>query len=129
MDKEVCYLVVTAFAVVTTFGGSVIYPALAQRSTNGNMTSAMVESARLHLKLADQALMNGNTKAAVDQLNLADLQLSMSNMKAAGTLNQTQEMQFMKGGRVAGISASNIKAAPDFCIFDNEGKLECRYPR
>jgi len=53
----------------------------------------------------------------------------MSNMKAAGTLNETQAMQFLKGSGAGGASASNMKAAPEFCIFDNEGKLQCHFPR
>jgi hypothetical protein len=87
----------------------------------------MIASAILHLKLADQAIMNGNTKAAFNQLNLAQLQLSISDMKTAGTLNETQAMDFMNGG--GGAVASSMKVASDFCIIDNDGKLQCRFPR
>jgi hypothetical protein len=70
---------------------------------------------------------NGNTKEASNQLNLAQLQLSMSDMKAAGTLNETQALDFMKGGTRGGAAAANMKVVSDFCIID--GKLQCRFPR
>jgi hypothetical protein len=50
-------------------------------------------------------------------------------MKAAGTLNETQAMDFMKGGTRGGAAAANMKVVSDFCIIDNDGKLQCRFPR
>jgi hypothetical protein len=80
--------------------------------------------------IADQAIMNGNTKAVFNHLNLVQLQLSMSDMKTAGTLNETQAMDFMKGGGGVGTAAtSNMKVASDFYIIYNDGKLQCRFPR
>jgi hypothetical protein len=108
--------------------------AMAQRSdiqgTNANMTSAMVESARLHLSDADKALKSGNTTKASEQLTLAQLQISMMDMKTMMRLNQTQAMAFMKGMTVAGgmISPKDIKMVPDNCIILNGGVLECHDP-
>ena len=108
--------------------------AMAQRSdiqgTNANMTSAMVELARLHLSDADKALKSGNTTKASEQLTLAQLQISMMDMKTMTRLNQTQAMAFMKGMTVAGgmISPKDIKMVPDNCIILNGGVLECRDP-
>jgi hypothetical protein len=54
----------------------------------------------------------------------------MSDMKTAGTLNETQAMDFMKGGtRGGGAAAANMKVVSDFCIIDSDGKLQCRFPR
>ena len=108
--------------------------AMAQRSdiqgTNANMTSAMVELARLHLSNADKALKSGNTTKASEQLTLAQLQISMMDMKTMMRLNQTQAMAFMKGMTVTGgmISPKDIKMVPDNCIILNGGVLECRDP-
>src|SRR6266496_303424 len=112
------YFIVAALALMTTMDRLTIYPVSAQTNGNNsnNMTSAMMASASLHLKLADQAIMNGNTKAAFNQLNLAQLQLSMSDMKTAGMLNETQAMGFMKGGG-GGAGTSNMKVASDLCII------------
>jgi hypothetical protein len=126
------YLTIPFLIVMATMHGFTIYPVSAQTTkTSSNMTSAMMASASLHLKLADQAIKNGNTKEAFNQLNLAQLQLSMSEMRAAGTLNETQAMDFMKGGTRGGggAAAANMKVVSDFCIIDNDGKLQCRFPR
>lgn len=40
------------------------------------MTTPMMESASFHLKVADRLLMNGNTETAIDQVNLAEIQLA-----------------------------------------------------
>jgi hypothetical protein len=127
MDKIVSgiYLIVAMLVLIVTMS---IYPVSAQTNgTSNNMTSSEMASARLHLKLADQAIMKGDTKEAFTQLNLAQLQLSMTELKSAGTLNGTQAMVFMKVG--GGAVAPNAKVTSDHCIMDNEGKLECRYPR
>lgn len=55
-------------------------PVSAQVSNSINMTSLMVDSVSFHLKTADELLMNGDTAAALDQINLAELQLSLLNM-------------------------------------------------
>jgi hypothetical protein len=125
-------LIVTQTTAASTFA---THFAMAQRSdiqdTNANMTSAMVELARLHLSDADKALKSGNTTKAGEQLTLAQLQISMMNMKTMMTLNQTQAMSFMKGMTVTGggmISPKDIKMVPDNCIILNGGVLECRDP-
>jgi Tfp pilus assembly protein PilX len=69
------YLTILLVIVMTTMHGFTIYPVSAQTTKNSsNMTSAMMASASLHLKLANQAINNGNTKEASNQLNLAQLQ-------------------------------------------------------
>ncbi|MGA9842198.1 MAG: hypothetical protein WBQ25_07775 [Nitrososphaeraceae archaeon] len=90
-----------------------------------NMTSVMTDLARIHLKAADKALMNGNTPGALTQLNLAQLQLAMMNMKAMDTMNEQQAMQFMKGGGAAGgLMFSEI---PDICVIAGGGTFHCLY--
>jgi hypothetical protein len=130
MDKIASgiYLIVAMLVLIITMNMFAIYPVSAQTNgTSNNMTSSEMASTRLHLKLADQAIMKGDTNAAFTQLNLAQLQLSMTELKSAGTLNGTQAMVFMKVGGEA--AAPNAKVTSDLCIIDNEGKLECRYPR
>ena len=70
------------------------YPVWAQQTnTNStNMTSIMMESTRLHLNAASNALMNGNTKAASDQMTMAQMQLSMLHMKSMGTMIEMQAL-------------------------------------
>jgi hypothetical protein len=57
--------------------GLVIIRSLAQTSPtsvgNMNMTVPMMESASFHLKAADRLLMDGNTDATLDQVNLAEI--------------------------------------------------------
>jgi len=78
-----------------------VYPVSAQMNNSNNninknsMNFAMGELAKLHLMIADQALKNGNTTAAFNQMNLAYLQLAMLGMKDMGKLNETQVMKFM----------------------------------
>ena len=95
-------------------------PVLAQTNTNGNMTGPMMDSARFHLRAADELLMEGDTKAAVDQINLAELQLSLLNMGSQETtMNQTQVMEFVVGG-----SLSSMKMAAN-CIIDIQAMVRC----
>jgi hypothetical protein len=112
------------FSIAAT--DSAIYPVSAQtnnsNTNNRNMMLAMSELAKLHLMVADQALMQGNTTAAFNQMNLAYLQLAMLGMKDMATLNETQAMKFIQGtGKV-----SNNKMVPDNCIIIQGGVLACR---
>ena len=88
---------------------------------NNSMNFAMGELAKLHLMIADQALKNGNTTAAFNQMNLAYLQLAMLGMKDMGTLNETQAMKFMQGGG----KALDTKMVPENCIIIQGGVLAC----
>jgi len=46
--------------------------------------------------------MDGNTEAALDQINLAEIQLSLLNMDSQETsINQTQVMEFVIGGSLS----------------------------
>ena len=66
------------------------------------MTAPMMESASFHLRTANRLLMDGNTEAALDQINLAEIQLSLLNMDSQETLiNQTQVMEFVIGGSLS----------------------------
>ena len=75
-------------AVITTEidGGKfvIVRSALAQTASTSsgsmNMTTPMMESASFHLRTADRLLMDGNTDAALNQINLAEIQLSLLNM-------------------------------------------------
>jgi hypothetical protein len=93
-------------------------PAFAQAGEN--MTSPMIESTRFHLKAADGLLIEGNTAAALDQINLAEIQLSLLNMGSQETtLNQTGAMEFIIGG-----SLSSMKMAAN-CIIDSQAMVSC----
>ncbi len=79
----------------------IIHPTMAQTSptSSGNMTAPMMESASFHLRAADRLLMDGNTDAARNQINLAEIQLSLLNMGPQETsTNQTQAVGFVIGG-------------------------------
>jgi hypothetical protein len=92
-------------------------------TSNGNMTSVMVNLARFHLKAAESALANGNNTAALNQLTLAQLQVLMLGMKPMGTVNMAQAMQLIKG---TGGVTSETSSVPDNCIILKGGVLECR---
>jgi hypothetical protein len=95
-------------------------PVLAQTNTNVNMTGPMMDSARFHLRAADELLTRGDTKAAADQVNLAGIQLSLLNMDSqVTTINQTHAMEFVVGG-----SLSSMKMATN-CIIDNQAMVRC----
>jgi ABC-type taurine transport system substrate-binding protein len=102
----------------------IVRSALAQTAStssgNMNMTTPMMESASFHLMAADRLLMDGNTDAALDQVNLAEIQLSLLNMGPQETsINQTQAMEFVIGG-----SLSSMKMAAN-CIIDNQAMVSC----
>ena len=66
------------------------------------MTAPMMESASFHLRTANRLLMDGNTEAALDQINLAEIQLSLLNMDSQETsTDQTQAMEFIIGGSLS----------------------------
>ena len=113
----------------------VIYPVSAQMNNNNNLTKttmdlAMSELARIHLMAANDALMKGNTTAAFSQMNLANLQLSMLDMKDMGRMNETQMMRFMQSGAEQSSSPSSSSAdkmmVPENCIIIQGGVLQCR---
>ena len=120
--------VVLISVLVTTIpqNGSVYRVSAQMNNSNNNinknsMNFAMGELAKLHLMVADQALKNGNTTAAFNQMNLAYLQLAMLGMKDMGTLNETQAMKFMQGGG----KALDTKMVPENCIIIQGGVLAC----
>jgi hypothetical protein len=86
----------------------------------GNMTAPMMESTSFHLRAADRLLMEGNTDAALDQINLAEIQLSLLNMDSQETsTDQTQAMEFIIGG-----SLSSMRMAAN-CIIDIQAMVRC----
>jgi hypothetical protein len=86
----------------------------------GNMTAPMMESTSFHLRAADRLLMEGNTDAALDQINLAEIQLSLLNMDSQETsIDQTQAMEFIIGG-----SLSSMRMAAN-CIIDIQAMVRC----
>jgi hypothetical protein len=120
-------LVLISVLVTTIPQNGSVYPVSAQmnnsNNTNNNnsMNFAMGELAKLHLMIADQALKNGNTTAAFNQMNLAYLQLAMLGMKDMGGLNETQAMKFMQGGG----KVLDTKMVPENCIIIQGGVLAC----
>src|SRR5919199_5287802 len=133
-------VVLVLLAITSTYTNRVvIYPVSAQidnnSSNNNNVTKstmdlAMSELARIHLMAANDALMKGNTTAAFSQMNLANLQLSMLEMKDMGRMNETQMMKFMQSGAEQSSSPSSSSASkmmvPENCIIIQGGVLQCR---
>jgi hypothetical protein len=131
-QNSMVYLSITAVlllgvvVVITTEidGGEfvIVRSALAQTAStsSGNMTAPMMESASFHLRAADRLLTDGNTDAALDQINLAEIQLSLLNMGPQETsTNQTQAMEFIIGG-----SLSSMRMEAN-CIIDNQAMVHC----
>ncbi len=117
--------IIAAFWLVVVASSFSIYAVYAQTNSN-NMSSSMIESARMHIRAADKALASGNATGALDQVNFAQMQLSMMGMKNMGTMNEQQVKEFMKGG---GSSASNMDSLPQDCLFGDDGMLQCRFPK
>jgi ABC-type transporter MlaC component len=114
--------ILQALTLAMTIISFTIYPVYAQTSGGSNMSSSMIESARMHIRAADKALASGNATGALDQVNFAQMQLSMMGMKNMGTMNEQQVKEFMKGGA----SRPNMNAVPENCIVLNGGVLRCR---
>jgi DNA-binding protein Fis len=114
------FLICFVISVLNSEFTAIIYPATAQTTDTENMTAPMMESARFHLKAADELLMKGDTTAALDQINLAEIQLSLLNMGFQETsMNQTQAMEFIIGG-----SLSSMRMAAN-CIIDSQAMIRC----
>lgn len=114
------FLICFVISVLNSEFTAIIYPAIAQTTDTENMTAPMMESARFHLKAADELLMKGDTTAALDQINLAEIQLSLLNMDFQETsMNQTQAMEFIIGG-----SLSSMRMAAN-CIIDSQAMVLC----
>lgn len=97
---------------------AVIPQAVTQTTSAGNITTPMLESARFHLKAADALLINGDRTAALSQINLAEIQLSLLNMSSHGTsMNPTQAIEF-----ITGVSSTRMGAN---CIIDNQAMVRC----
>ncbi len=129
--------IIAAFWFVVVASSFSIYAVYAQTNSS-NMSSSMIESARMHIRAADKALASGNATGALDQVNFAQMQLSMMGMKNMGTMNEQQVKEFMKGGgsgnsstssRGGGASAPNMDSLPEDCLFGDDGMLQCRFPR
>ena len=114
------FLICFVISVLNSEFTAIIYPATAQTTDTQNMTAPMMESARFHLKAANELLMKGDTTAALDQINLAEIQLSLLNMGFQETsMNQTQAMEFIIGG-----SLSSMRMAAN-CIIDSQAMVLC----
>ena len=114
------FLICFVISVLNSEFTGIFYLATAQTTDTENMTAPMMESARFHLKAADELLMKGDTTAALDQINLAEIQLSLLNMGFQETsMNQTQAMEFIIGG-----SLSSMRMAAN-CIIDSQAMVRC----
>lgn len=114
------FLICFVISVLNSEFTAIIYPVTAQTTDTQNMTAPMMESARFHLKAADELLTEGNTEDALDQINLAEIQLSLLNMGSQEiSMNQTQAIEFITGG-----SLSSMKMAAN-CIIDNQAMVHC----
>ena len=114
------FLICFVISVLNSEFTAIFYLATAQTTDTENMTAPMMESARFHLKAADELLMKGDTTAALDQINLAEIQLSLLNMDFQETsMNQTQAMEFIIGG-----SLSSMRMAAN-CIIDSQAMVRC----
>ena len=74
----------------------------------------MMESVRMHLMAADNAMSAGNVSAALEQMNMARMQISVMGMKNMGVMNHSQAMQFMEG------NPTSVKVVPKNCIILND---------
>lgn len=114
------FLICFVISVLNSEFTAIFYLATAQTTDTENMTAPMMESARFHLKAADELLMKGDSTAALDQINLAEIQLSLLNMDFQETsMNQTQVMEFIIGG-----SLSSMRMAAN-CIIDSQAMVFC----
>ena len=94
--------------------------AIAQSSSAENMTAPMLESARFHLDAANASITEGDTMAALRQIKLAEMQLSLLNMGSQGTsMNPSQAIEFITGG-----SLSSTRMGAN-CIIDNQAMVQC----
>ena len=94
--------------------------AIAQASSAENMTAPMLESARFHLDAADASITEGDTMAALRQIKLAEMQLSLLNMGSQGTsMNPSKAIEFITGG-----SLSSTRMGAN-CIIDNQAMVQC----
>ena len=99
---------------------AIIPQVTAQTPSAENMTAPMLESARFHLKSADELITRGDTIAALSQINLAEIQLSLLNMGPQGTpMNPAQATEFVTGGS---LSSTMMEAN---CIIDNQAMVRC----
>ncbi len=64
--------IIAAFWLVVVASSFSIYAVYAQTNSN-NMSSSMIESARMHIRAADKALASGNATGALDQVNFAQI--------------------------------------------------------
>lgn len=113
-------LIGSAISVSNNEFTAIIPQATAQATSTENMTAPMMESARFHLKAADALLVKGDITAALDQTNLAEMQLSLLNMGSQETsMNPTQATEFITGG-----SLSSARMAAN-CIIDNQAMVRC----
>ena len=71
-----------------------------------------MKSASFHLRAADRLLMDGNTDAALNQINLAEIQLSLLKYGPSGNVN--------KSNPSSGICHRRL-----FIKFEDGGKLYC----
>ena len=85
-----------------------------------SMSSVMMESVRMHLMAADNAMSAGNVSEALEQMNMTRMQISVMGMKNMGVMNHSQAMQFMEG------NPTSMKVVPKNCIILNDITLECR---
>jgi hypothetical protein len=121
LELIITMLLIGSLISVSSSEFTVIIPqATAQTASTGNMTAPMTESARFHLKAADALLTKGDTIAALDQINLAEIQLSLLNMGSQDTsMDPTEAIEFITGG-----SLSSTRMAAK-CIIDNQGMARC----
>src|SRR5215831_10256905 len=117
------FVVGVGFSVIILLLGASIMPAImtpvmaqlnGPKNANMSMSSVMMESARMHLKAADKAMSAGNAGAALEQMNMARMQIAVMGMKNMGVMNQSQAMQFMEG------NPTNMRAVPENCIILND---------
>lgn len=108
-------------AILTVFSLTIVISSIGQPSVataqanTTSMHSAMTEMAKIHLKAADTALTMNDTATALDRIALAQLQLSMMGMKSAGMFNASEPIGYVMG--------------KDPCLLNNDGIIQCRYPR
>ena len=93
------------------------YRTSAQRWKHDNPNVGL---SKISFKGCDSSIMKGDTIAALRQINLAEIQLSLLNMGSQGTsMNASQAIEFVAGGSLS----STMMAAN--CIIDNQAMARC----
>jgi len=78
--------ILQALTLAMTIISFTIYPVYAQTSVGSNMSSSMIESARMHIRAADKALASGNATGADYYLSVVNNTVTILLSRASSDL-------------------------------------------